>query len=80
MEKENTEDLLHPSMLQIRYLTELAKIGKKRGSVALIADTCGVSHGPVSRFLRSAWVWDISQMLMNLRKKERRRLRLIRGS
>ena len=46
MEKENTEGLLHPSMLQIRYLTELAKIGKKRGSVALIADTCGVSHGP----------------------------------
>ena len=45
MEKENTEGLLHPSMLQIRYLTELAKIGKKRGSVALIADTCGVSHG-----------------------------------
>ena len=40
MEKENTEGLLHPSMLQIRYLTELAKIGKKRGSVALIADTC----------------------------------------
>lgn len=52
MEKENTEDLLHPSMLQIRYLTELAKIGKKRGSVALIADTCGVSHGPVSRFFK----------------------------
>ena len=39
-------------MLQIRYLTELAKIGKKRGSVALIADTCGVSHGPVSRFFK----------------------------
>lgn len=52
MEKENTEGLLHPSMLQIRYLTELAKIGKKRGTVALIADTCGVSHGPVSRFLK----------------------------
>ena len=52
MEKENTEGLLHPSMLQIRYLTELAKIGKKRGSVALIADTCGVSHGPVSRFFK----------------------------
>lgn len=52
MEKENTEGLLHPSMLQIRYLTELAKTGKKRGSVALIADTCGVSHGPVSRFFK----------------------------
>lgn len=52
MENLNTEGLLHPSVLQIRYLTELAKIGKKRGSVALIADTCGVSHGPVSRFFK----------------------------
>ena len=39
-------------MLQIRYLSQLAKTGKKRGSVALIADTCGVSHGPVSRFFK----------------------------
>lgn len=39
MEKENTEGLIHPSMLQIRYLSQLAKTGKKRGSVALIADT-----------------------------------------
>ena len=52
MENQNTEGLLHPSVLQIRYLAELAKIGKKRGSVALIADTCGVSHGPVSRFFK----------------------------
>ena len=52
MEKTNTEDLMHPSMLQICYLSELAKIGKRRGSVALIADTCGVSHGPVSRFFK----------------------------
>ena len=37
MEKENAEGLIHPSMLQIRYLSELAKIGKKRGTVALIA-------------------------------------------
>ena len=29
MEKENTEGLLHPSMLQIRYLTELAKNRQK---------------------------------------------------
>lgn len=32
MEKENTEGLLHPSMLQIRYLTELAKIGKNEAA------------------------------------------------
>ena len=50
MEKENTEGLIHPSMLQIRYLSQLAKTGKKRGSVALIADTCGVSHGTISSF------------------------------
>ena len=31
---------------------ELEKTGKKRGSVAMIADTCGVSHGPVSRFFK----------------------------
>ena len=45
-------------MLQIRYLSQLAKTGKKRGSVALIADTCGVSHGPVSRFLKNASAQD----------------------
>lgn len=28
MEKENAEGLIHPSMLQIRYLSELAKIEK----------------------------------------------------
>ena len=73
MEKTNTEDLMHPSMLQICYLSELAKIGKRRGSVALIADTCGVSHGPVSRFLRSVSAQAISQTPTNLRKKEPRR-------
>lgn len=49
MEKEK---LLHPSLLQIRYLLELEKNGRKRGIIALIADTCGVSHGPVSRFFK----------------------------
>lgn len=39
-------------MLQIQYLLELEKVGKKRGSVAMIANTCGVSHGPVSRFFK----------------------------
>lgn len=46
------ESLLHPSVLQIRYLLELEKLGKRRGSVAAIANTCGVSHGPVSRFFK----------------------------
>ncbi|MFR7839574.1 MAG: hypothetical protein ACLU2Y_04475 [Blautia massiliensis (ex Durand et al. 2017)] len=58
MEKENTEGLLHPSMLQIRYLSELAKIGKKRGSVALIADTCGVQPWPGKPLLKNALVQD----------------------
>ena len=52
MNKQDSENLLHPSMLQIQYLLELEKVGKKSGSVALIADTCGVSHGPVSRFFK----------------------------
>ena len=52
MNKQDSKNLLHPSMLQIKYLLELEKVGKKRGSVAMIADTCGVSHGPVSRFFK----------------------------
>ena len=44
--------LLHPSLLQITYLTTLEKTEKKRGCVGLIADICGVSHGPVSRFFK----------------------------
>lgn len=52
MNKQDSKNLLHPSMLQIQYFLELEKVGKKRGSVALIADTCGVSHGPVSRFFK----------------------------
>ena len=50
MNNQDNRNLLHPSMLQIQYLLELEKVGKRRGSVAMIADTCGVSHGPVSRF------------------------------
>lgn len=52
MNKQDSVDLLHPSMLQIQYLMELEKVGKKRGSVTMIADICGVSHGPVSRFFK----------------------------
>ena len=44
--------LLHPSLLQITYLTTLENTEKKRGCVGLIADICGVSHGPVSRFFK----------------------------
>lgn len=46
------KELLHPSLLQISYLTTLEKTEKKRGCVGLVADTCGVSHGPVSRFFK----------------------------
>ena len=52
MNEQDNKNFLHPSMLQIQYLLELEKVGKKRGSVALIADTCGVSHGPISRFFK----------------------------
>ena len=46
------QELLHPSLLQITYLTTLEKTEKKRGCVGQIADLCGVSHGPVSRFFK----------------------------
>lgn len=51
MEK-TMQKLNHPSVLQIQYLLELEKIGNGRGCVATVADQCGVSHGPVSRFFR----------------------------
>lgn len=56
---QDNRNLLHPSMLQIQYLLELEKTGKKRGSVAMIADTCGVSHGQSADFLKSALEKDI---------------------
>lgn len=46
------KNLLHPSLLQINYLMTLEKIEKKRGCVGNVADICGVSHGPVSRFFK----------------------------
>ena len=42
-----------PSLLQIRYLMELEKVGWKRGTVMEIAEKCGVSHPAVSRYLKS---------------------------
>lgn len=42
-----------PTMLQIQYLAELERLGKKRGSVAMIADVCGVNHASVSRYLKA---------------------------
>ncbi|MBU5480378.1 hypothetical protein [Blautia sp. MSJ-19] len=46
------QELLHPSLLQITYLIALEKTEKKRGCVGRVADICGVSHGPVSRFFK----------------------------
>lgn len=51
--KENLSGSRRPSMLQIQYLIELEKIGSQRGSVGMIAEACGVSHGPVSRYLKT---------------------------
>lgn len=54
MEKgENFKRKNRPTMQQLQYLTELEKMGKKRGCVALIAEICGVNHGSVSRYLKS---------------------------
>lgn len=41
-----------PTLQQIRYLEQLKKLGNARGSVARIAETCGVYHGSVSRYFR----------------------------
>lgn len=41
-----------PTMQQLQYLTELEKLGNRRGNVAMIADICGVHHGSVSRYLK----------------------------
>ena len=40
------------TMLQIRYLTELDQLEKKKGAVRRIAATCGVNHSQVSRFFK----------------------------
>lgn len=50
--RENLTGSKRPSLLQIQYLIELEKIGYKRGSVGMIAEACGVSHSPVSRYLK----------------------------
>ena len=50
--KNEIQKLNHPSVLQIRYLMELEKTGNSRGCVSVIAEICGVSHGPVSRFFK----------------------------
>lgn len=55
MKDETTEEVQQtglPSLLQIRYLMELEKVGWKRGTVMEIAEKCGVSHPAVSRYLK----------------------------
>lgn len=42
----------HLSMQQIRYLTELVQLDKKRGAVRTIAAKYGVNHSQVSRFFK----------------------------
>lgn len=50
---ENLRRDNRPTMQQIQYLIELEKMDKKRGCVMHIANACNVSHGPVSRYLKS---------------------------
>ena len=48
---EQKEQFGHLSMRQVQYLDELKKLGengKRRGSVATVANLCGVSHVAVS--------------------------------
>lgn len=54
MEKgENFKRKNLPTMQQIQYLLELERMGRRRGTVAMIAEICGVSHGAVSRYFKS---------------------------
>ena len=52
MDDRQNFQVLHPSVLQMQYLLELEKTGTQRGCIALIADACGVSHAPVSKFFK----------------------------
>ena len=54
MEKgENFKRKNLPTMQQLQYLQELEKMGNRRGTVAMIADVCGVNHAAVSRYFKS---------------------------
>lgn len=56
MEKgENFKRKNRPTMQQLWYLSELIKMEKKRGCVALIAEICRVNHGSVSRYFKSCF-------------------------
>lgn len=52
MDDTQNFQVLHPSVLQMQYLQELERTGARRGCIALIADACGVSHAPVSKFFK----------------------------
>ncbi len=55
---EQKEQFGHLSMRQVQYLEELKKLGensKRRGSVATVANLCGVSHVAVSRFFKECY-------------------------
>lgn len=42
-----------PTILQLNYLRELERIGKKRGAIKVIAERCGVNTSTVSRYFRA---------------------------
>lgn len=50
---ENLKRKNLPTMQQLQYLIELENLKTERGFVVLIAEKCGVTHGVVSRFLKS---------------------------
>ena len=54
MEKgEHLKRQNRPTMLQLRYLTDLKHIGKKRGAQKNIAERCGVYSSTVNRYFKS---------------------------
>lgn len=50
---ENLKRKNLPTVQQLQYLAELENLKAERGFVVLIAEKCGVTHGVVSRYLKS---------------------------
>ncbi|MCI6536562.1 MAG: helix-turn-helix domain-containing protein [Lachnospiraceae bacterium] len=51
--KKPTKRKIRPTMQQLGYLSELLQTGNGRGALGQIAETCGVNHSSVVRYLKT---------------------------
>ena len=51
--KKTTKRKIRPTMQQLGYLSELLQTGNGRGTLRQIAETCGVNHSSVVRYLKT---------------------------